>query len=253
MFNNFEPRPTLLVLALVTLLLAACAGATPVPTATPVPEPTATPVPEPTVISVPPSDAASTGGEEGGLRTFVVVPDQSRASYLVDEQFLEDALAKLGIKAGLSDVVGSTQEIEGQLQLNLDDLAAPLGETRFTVKVNTLTTDQDRRDNWIRENGPRFNDFPIAEFVATGVEDTPSAYSEGQEVQFKLAGNLTIRDVTQPAVFEVTAKLGDGAITGTATTRLLMSDFGIDPPNFVRTLTVEDEFGLEVEITAVEQ
>ncbi|MCP4168411.1 MAG: hypothetical protein GY759_21310 [Chloroflexi bacterium] len=34
-------------------------------------------------------------------------------------------LAKLGIKAGLADVIGSTQTTQGQLQLNLDDLAAP--------------------------------------------------------------------------------------------------------------------------------
>jgi polyisoprenoid-binding protein YceI len=146
----------------------------------------------------------------------------------------------------------STQEIEGQLQLNLDDLSASLGENSFIVKMNTLTTDQSRRDTWIREDGPRFNDFPIASFKATAIEGAPGAYNEGDEVSFKLSGDLTVREVTKPATFEVTARLVGDTLTGTATTRLLMSDFGIEPPNFANTLTVADEFGIEVQITARE-
>ena len=162
-------------------------------------------------------------------------------------------LAKLGIAAGLADVVGSTQEIEGRLTLNLDDLSAPLGENTFTVKMNTFTTDQNDRDNWIRENGPRFNDYPVATFTATSIEGAPAAYNEGEEVSFKLSGDLTIREITQPAAFDVTASLRGDTLTGVATTRLKMSDFGIEPPNFANTLTVADEFGIEVQITAKEE
>jgi polyisoprenoid-binding protein YceI len=62
-----------------------------------------------------------------------------------------------------------------------------------------------------------------------------------------------VRDITKPVTFDVTAKLQDGTIEGVATGRLLMSDFGIKPPSFFNTLTVADEFGLEIEITAREQ
>jgi polyisoprenoid-binding protein YceI len=187
------------------------------------------------------------------LRTFVIVPAESRASYLVNEEFFGGALAKLGIPAGLANVVGSTQEIEGRFQLNLDDLSSALGENSFTVRVNTFTTDQNDRDQWIRRDGPRFNNFPVATFVATAIEGAPAEYIEGQEVSFKLIGDLTIRDITRPTTFDVTASLRGDALTGVATTRLLMSDFGIDPPNFANTLTVADEFGIEVQITAREE
>jgi polyisoprenoid-binding protein YceI len=170
----------------------------------------------------------------------------------VDEEFLGGALDKLGIAAGAVDVVGSTQEIQGQLQLNLDDLNAALGDNRFTVQMNTLGTGEDRRDTWIRENGPRFNDYPEATFVATAIEGAPAAYTEGEEVTFKLVGDLTIRDVTQQATFDVTASLAGDTLSGTAATRLKMSDFGIEPPSFANTLTVADDFGIEVQFVARE-
>ena len=197
------------------------------------------------------TEAAATEGQAvGGLRTFVIVPEQSTASYLVDEEFLGGALDKLGIAAGAADVVGSTQQIAGQLQLNLDDLGAALGENRFTVQMTTLSTGEDRRDSWIRENGPRFNDYPEASFVATAISGAPAAYSEGDEVTFQLVGDLTVRDVTQQVTFTVNAALAGDTLSGTAATALKLSDFGIEPPNFANTLVVADDFGIEVQFVA---
>ncbi len=170
--------------------------------------------------------------------------------FLMDEEFFGGALDKLGIAAGKVDVVGTTQELAGQLQLDLSNLAAALGDNSFTVKMNTFTTDQARRDQWIRENGPRFNDYPEATFKATAIEGAPSAYTDGQEVSFKLKGDMTIREVTQPVTFDITAKLAGDTLTGIAATRLLLSQFGIEPPSFANTLTVADEFGIEVDFTA---
>lgn len=237
---------SLLLLVLISVITA-CGGSAP----TPAPVATATPAPavEPTTA---PAAAANNEATAAGLRTFVIVPEQSKASYLVDEEFFAGALAKLGIDAGLSDVVGSTQAIEGQLQLNLDDLAAALGDNSFTVQMNTFTTDQNQRDTWIRENGPLFNSYPVASFTAIAIEGAPATYTEGEEVSFKLIGDLTVREITQPATFDVTATLAGDTLTGVATTRLLMSGFGIEPPNFANTLTVADEFGIEVQFTAKE-
>lgn len=237
MFRTITHMTLLLFLL---IFVAACSGQPAAPAATPAP-----PTEAPTADSAPAAEAPI-----AGQRTFVIVPAESKASYLVNEEFFAGALAKLGIAAGLADVVGSTQEIEGRLTLNLDDLNAPLGENTFTVKMNTFTTDQKNRDKWIRENGPRFNDYPLATFTATSIEGAPAAYNAGETVSFKLSGDLTIREITRPVTFDVTASLNGDTLTGTATTRLKMSDFGIEPPNFANTLTVADEFGIEVQITA---
>jgi polyisoprenoid-binding protein YceI len=186
-----------------------------------------------------------------GLNTYVIIPAESRASYLVDEEFLEDALSKLGIEAGRQDVVGSTQSVEGQLQFDPETFT--LGENVFSVDMTSLESDQERRDNWIRENGPNFSQFPAATFTATNLSGLPDSYEEGTEVQFQVEGELTVRGVTLPVTFDAQAKLDEDVISGVLVTRRLMSDFGIDPPSFARTLTVADEFGIQVEFTAVKQ
>lgn len=233
------------VCVLAVLLLAAC-GAQDAPATPAAPAPAEITAEAPTEAAA--GDAAP--GPVSGQRTFVIVPEQSNASYVVDEEFFGGALAKYGIAANVGETVGSTQQIEGQLQLNLDDLGAALGENRFTVQLNTLTSDQDRRDQWIRENGPRFNEYPAATFVATAIEGAPAAYDDGQEVNFKLIGDLTVRDVTKPATFDVNAKLVGDTLSGTATAQVKMSDFGIEPPSFANTLTVADDFRIEVQFVA---
>lgn len=197
--------------------------------------------------------AASEAEAPSGVRVFVIVPEESTASYIADEEFFGGALAKYGIGAGTQDTVGSTQAIQGQFALNWDDLSTPLGENQFTVDLNSLTSNQGLRDEWLRDNGPQFATYPTATFVAERLENAPTTYSEGEEVSFQMVGQLTVRDVTQPTTFDVTASLSGGTVTGVAETVILLTDFGIDPPDFANTLTVQNEMQLRVEFTAREQ
>lgn len=233
---------------LAALVLAACGGSQEAPAAAPAAATVAVTEAAPASTAESPTDAAA--GPVSGQRTFVIVPEQSKASYIVDESFFGGALAKYGIAAGNSKTTGGTQQITGQLQLNLDNLGAALGDNHFAVKLNTLVSDQDRRDQWIRDNGPSFNQFPDATFVAKSIEGAPAAYDNGQEVGFKLSGDLTVRDVTKPVTFDVNAKLAGDTLSGTATTRIKLTDYGIEPPNFANTLTVEDEFTIQVDFVA---
>lgn len=250
----YQKRPLTLVIIislLVAALLAACGGDT--ANFQPTSEPAGQEVSLPVVAGGGEEEAGSSqdAAAPAGLQTFKIIPAESRASYLVDEEFLEDALAKLGIQAGAQDVVGSTQVVEGELQLNPETLE--LGENSFSVDLSTLESDQDRRDNWIRDNGPTFNRFPQATFTATSLSGLPDSYNEGEEIQFQVAGDLTIHEVTLPVTFDARAKLDGDTLAGVLTTRRLMSDFGIEPPSFVNTLTVADEFGIQVEFTAAKQ
>ncbi len=258
-----------IVLTVGLFVLAACGGAPAASPAESAAEPTiaATEAPaeeeaaeveamEQDPTAVPEEEAAEEASAEDasaatGMRTFVVVPDQSTAAYLVDEEFLGGALDKLGIAAGDYDIVGSTQEVSGQFELDLD--AGTIGANEFTVQIDTLSSDQSRRDNWVREQAPAFARFPTATFVANSIENAPSDYTDGEEATFQLSGDLSVRDVTLPITFDVTATLDGDTISGVAIADSLLSDFGINPPNFANTLTVEDPFQIRMELTAVEQ
>jgi polyisoprenoid-binding protein YceI len=187
------------------------------------------------------------------VRTFVIVPEQSRASYIVAEEFFAGALDRLGIQPGLTDTIGSTQEVTGEMQLDFGNLADPVVSGQFAVNIESLTSDQPRRDNRIREANLESSRYPLAEFTITGLENAPTAYAEGEEVTFQALGDITIREITVPATFDVTATLDGGIITGVATTQLAMSDFGFDPPNFANMFTVANEFTAQVEFTFQQQ
>jgi polyisoprenoid-binding protein YceI len=185
-----------------------------------------------------------------GVRTFVIVPAESKASYVADEELFALALPKFGLPAGWAKVVGSTHAIEGRFQIDMEQPAASLGRNEFAVRMNTFSTGRDMRDNWIRESGPRFNDYPVATFRATAIEGAARSDRPGEELSFNLRGTLTIREIARPATFAVRARLTGDTLDGDATTRLLMSSFGIETITFHNTLTVADEIGLEVQFRA---
>jgi polyisoprenoid-binding protein YceI len=185
-----------------------------------------------------------------GVHTFVINPEESEAAYIAEEELFADALTKYGLDPGWNTVRGTTQAVEGQITLNLDDLADALGENRFTVDMTTFTTDQNSRDDWIRTDGPRFNDFPVAEFIANDIQGAPDSYTPGEEVTFQLVGELTVREISQPKTFDVTAVLENNTLTGTASTEALLTEFDIEPPHFFNTLTVADPFVIEINFVA---
>jgi polyisoprenoid-binding protein YceI len=232
---------TTLAASLLMLALTACTPAPPPATAEPAPIATTAPAA---------ADAAADTTVPTGAQTYIIDPTQSSASYIVKEEFLGLALSKYGIPAGLADTVGTTQEVSGQFSLNWDDLSAPLGENSFRADLSALESDQSLRDGWIRDNGPQFGTYPEALFVAESIAGGPQTYTPGEEVTFQMIGNLTIREITQPATFTVTATYADGTIRGSASAPLLMSDFGIDPPSFANTLTVGDPFEVRLDFTA---
>ncbi len=189
--------------------------------------------------------------EEKGLQTFQIIPAQSQAVYVVDEELFPDATRKYGLAVGKTKVTGVTQDVEGLLQIDL--AGNTIGVNRFAVYLPTLRTDQSLRDGWIQDNALESNRFPLAVFIATQIRDAPQNYQEGDPTRFQLDGALTLRGMTLPTVWNVTASLRGDTISASAETRLQMTDFGFDPPNFANTLTVQNEFTIRIDFIAVEQ
>ena len=211
------------------------------------------PRPPPDAAKTTPAEAGGSGAVLAGVRTFVIVPAESKASYHATEEFFPAALERLGIKAGTAAAVGTTRAIEGRFQLDPERPAAPLGENTFTVRVNTLTSNQQKRDDYlrqIRDDGPSFDKYPLATFRGVAIEGSSGANASGRELNLKLTGDLTVREMTKREVFDVKAQLTGDTLAGVATTRFLLSDFGIGPIDFPPLLAVADPIGLEVEFTA---
>jgi protocatechuate 3,4-dioxygenase beta subunit/polyisoprenoid-binding protein YceI len=176
-------------------------------------------------------------------RTYTLVPEQSEAAYQIREKF--------AILSVTTTAVGVTPLVEGSLQLNLADPPTVQFLT-MTVDLRGLISDEINRDNKLADEWLVTDQYPLAYFSATEIQEAPEHYSEGEAVTFTLIGDLTIRAITHPTTFEVTARLNGRTLTGSATGTINMTDFGIDPPNLLGFVVVEDEVLVTVNFTAME-
>jgi polyisoprenoid-binding protein YceI len=260
----------LLIAMLAGLMLIGCSAATePAPAAQPVSQ-AATPQPPPaptnTPLSAPPPAASvaeaatpivptqpalpatkesAPAQPQVASRTFQIVAEQSEASYEVTEEFFNRPI-------GLVNAIGRTNAIEGEFQLNINNSQVQLADNQFKVDLRTLTSDEARRDQRIREQWLESNTYPWAEFRATAIENFPTDAAEGQDISFKLSGNMTVREITQPLTFDVTARLEGNTFSGTAVTSLLMQNYGFEPPSVLGILSVTDGVTVTVKFVAQE-
>lgn len=171
------------------------------------------------------------------------------ASYQVEEEFLDvpDWLARHGLTAGLATAVGTTEAVTGELQIDLSQTPPLLGDGSFTVDLMSLTSDQAGRDNSVRRELFGDGRFPTATFVPQSLADFPAQFGEGETVTFQLVGALTIHEQTQTVPWAVTAVWQANTLTGTATTHILLGDFGLKPPSLLGLLTVSEQVRLDLQ------
>lgn len=96
----------------------------------------------------------------------------------------------------VSEVEGSFKLFDGSMETSKPDFSD--AKINFTVDVNSVNTDNDMRDKHLKSD-----DFFSAEKYPQMKFQSTSFTSAGGN-KYKLGGNLTIKDVTKPAVFDVT-------------------------------------------------
>ena len=213
------------------------AGASPAAAASPPPASAAASPPPIAAASPAAANPAATG--TGGGVVFRIVPAQSEAAYFAREKFVE--------RPAPNDAIGRTTDVSGEIVLERP--GALRGRVlNMRVDLRTIASDSGRRDNYVRQNVLETDRFPYAEFSSTELAG-PESYAEGEEATFRLPGTMKIRDQERPVTWDVQAKLDGTTLTGTATTRIRLTDFGIEPPRLA-ILSVEDEMRWEVRITA---
>jgi len=180
------------------------------------------------------------------FRTFRIVPEETEATFEVGEEIIF-----LGIS--FRRTVGRTNAVEGDFSFGFDEEGELLmASNSFRVDLRTLTTDDTRRDERIREEFLESDKFPFAEFTGQEVRDFPPGADEGITWEFKLKGKMTIREKTRSLTYDIRATLNGERLEGTATTHLLMKDFGFDPPEIPGLFKVEDGVDVTLKFAAIE-
>jgi polyisoprenoid-binding protein YceI len=116
--------------------------------------------------------------------TWAVASDgQSFAGYRVNEK-----LASLPTR---SDAVGRTNAVTGGMTITGSAVRA----ADFTADLTRLTSNEMRRDNYIRHDGLESSTFPTATFSLTGPLPFGAIPATGQAVSVTAHGSLTLHGV----------------------------------------------------------
>lgn len=152
----------------------------------------------------------------------------------------------------ISTVKGRIGGVEGSILL---DEKEPYNSTvEVTLDAKTLDTRIEQRDQHLRSGD--FLDvekFPVIKFKSTDIQ--------GDEQNFKLTGDLTIRDITRPITLDVTYEgrtkdpWGGERVGFSATGKLDRRAYGLTWNVVLETggLTVGNDIKIQIELEAIKQ
>ena len=143
-----------------------------------------------------------------------------------------------------NDAVGVTRAVSGQIALAADG-SVIAEESKITIDVTGLKSDQDRRDNFVRRRLLVTDSNPTVVFQPTALQGAPKTIPTSGNGTFTIVGNLTVKGVTKPTTWTVNARYLPTAVTGTASTAFTFSDFSITQPRVPILLSVADTIRLE--------
>jgi polyisoprenoid-binding protein YceI len=166
----------------------------------------------------------------------VALPSGLAASYTVSSgkatYAVEETLNGLSTQG-----VGSTETVSGRV--------TPEGAFAFDIDLTSFTSDQDRRDNKVRE---WFAQSPIGRFSSASF-DLPDSAAVGEVITMTIPGTMTINAVEQSTEWAVAARLEDnGDLSVQGETNIVLSGFNI-PVVAVPFVTMADAARIEILIT----
>ena len=186
------------------------------------------------------ASTASTQGDgaAGPDGTWQVSDDgSSYVGYRVKEQ--------LAFLSSPNDAVGRSKAVTGTMQVAGDTVE----QVRIEAGLTQLASDEDRRDNAIRQRGLESERFPTATLELAGPIQLAEAPVEGQEVRGEGTGRLTVHGVTRDVDLDLQGRWSGDTIQVVGQLPVKMSDFQIEPPRFGPVVSIED--GLNVDFNLV--
>ena len=176
--------------------------------------------------------ATATATEAAGTAKWAIA-DGSQAGYRVRE--------KLAFLPAKNDAVGRTSDITGLADSTGDGDALTFSQASFEIDLTTLTSDQDRRDQRIREIGVESDRFPTATFKLT-----EPLKLDASKVEAK--GDLTLHGVTKSVTIPLEVQQSGSTVEAVGKLTFPWGDFGMTAPSVAGFVSVEDEATMEFDL-----
>ena len=173
---------------------------------------------------------------------FVIGPAGNEARYRVREQLMGANLP--------NDAIGVTKTITGTI-LAYPDGRIVKDSSKIVIHLDSLKSDKDRRDGFLRRRTLETEKFPTVELIPTAIRGFNGNLPASGTVSFQLLGDLVLKGVPHPTVWNVTARAEGTDVAGTATTAFTFKDVGLDQPKVPVVLSVADTIKLEYDFRFV--
>lgn len=212
--------------------------------AAPTEAPEASAEPEAATDTAEPAAAEATEAPADASAGVAAVFTLDSANSQVRFQLQED------LRGTRTTVIGVTDQVAGQLSINLTDLS----QTQvgiIQINARTLATDNNMRNRAIQNEILETGAYEFITFTPSGIQGLPASAAVGQAISFTISGDLTIRDITMPATFNVEATaVSDSQISGTATATVNRADFDLRIPSVPSVANVDEQVQLFIDFTA---
>ena len=121
-----------------------------------------------------------------------------------------------------------------------------ISDASFTVDVAGIESPESLRDGQFRQVMST-DEFPTATFELRSPIELGEVPANAEPITVTVVGDLTLRGVTLPVTFDMTAQLNNQKIETLAQIPIVFSEFGIDTPS-APGITVNDNGLLEASI-----
>ena len=175
---------------------------------------------------------------------FVIGPAGNEARYRVREQLMGANLP--------NDAIGATKGITGTI-LAYPDGRIVKDSSKIVIQVDSLKSDKDRRDGFLRRRTLETEKYPTVELIPTEIRGFNGKLPTSGPVTFQLLGDLVLKGVAHPTVWNVTARAEGNDVAGSASTAFTFKDVGLDQPKVPVVLSVADTIKLEYDFRLVRQ
>jgi polyisoprenoid-binding protein YceI len=182
---------------------------------------------------------------QAGTVRYVVAATGNEARYRVQEKIV-------GVDIPNYEAIGKTDGVTGAIVFDRAGRLVP-AQSKITIDVTKLKSDQERRDGYVQRRLLETAAHPAVVLVPTEIRGLTGPLPTTGSKTFQLIGNLTVRGVTKPTTWQVTAQFQGGRVVGNAVTEFTFSEFEMQKPSVPVVLSLADQFKLEYSFNLTQQ
>ena len=145
---------------------------------------------------------------------------------------------------GATEAVGRTPDVTGSLTID----GTTVTQASFQADLTTLQSDERNRDRQLSRQALETGTYPTASFTLTQPIDLGSVPPAGTAIDVTATGDLTLHGTTRSVQIPLQAKLDDGVMTVIGSLPITFADYGIEKPQAMIVLSVEDNGTMELQL-----